>query len=58
MATEKTKVKKNDMKTVYGTGKGKFMAKGKAYKVHRLLGEKLVAAGKASAKPVEADKAK
>lgn len=42
------KVSKDDMMDVVGTGKVAFMPKGKAFKVHRLAGEKLIAKGKAT----------
>lgn len=41
------KVKKKDIKTVYGTGKS-YLQKDKPYQVHSLVAEKLVKLGAAS----------
>lgn len=43
-----TKVKSKDLKTVYGTGKAKFLENGKPYKVHALAAEKLIKKGVAT----------
>jgi hypothetical protein len=54
MAVEKAqKAMKEDLVTVYGTGKVRFMEAGKSYKVQRIHGENLVKNGSASAKAPE-----
>ena len=54
--SKEVKVKASDKVTVYGTGKSKFMPKNQEFKVHRILGEKLVAKGVASVKKTEDSK--
>ena len=46
-------VKLKEKVTVYATGKGdgKYLPKGKELKIHPLLAEKLIKAGKATEKP-------
>lgn len=41
------KVFADDVINVDGTGKSKFLLKGKTYTVHRILGERLMKSGKA-----------
>ena len=48
------KVKKTDTTTVWGTGLAKNLPEGKeSGKIHVVQAEKLIAAGKATAKPVQ-----
>jgi hypothetical protein len=49
------KVSPRDFITVYGTGKSRFLAKGKEEKVHRVAGEKLIEQGKAAKTKAEAE---
>jgi len=42
-------IKKKDLVTVYGTGANAHLERGKAYKVHSIVAEKLQASGAASA---------
>jgi hypothetical protein len=46
------KVNKKDTVTVFGTGASKFLPEGKeSGKIHKVQAEKLIASGKATAKP-------
>lgn len=52
-------VNKKDVVTVFGTGKSAFLPLGKeSGKIHKIQAEKLIASGKATAKPVAAKGAK
>lgn len=52
-------VNKKDVTTVWGTGLSKFLPEGKeSGKIHKAQAEKLIAAGKATAKPQPAKGAK
>lgn len=47
----------NDDVTVYATDKARFYRAGEAFQVHKVQAEKLIADGKATAKPVVKEEA-
>lgn len=56
MSTKEKVVKKNDLKTIYGTGKSKYLPVGKKYTVHSVHAQTLIDKGFASLSPVEPGK--
>jgi len=47
------KVFPDDLMNVDGTGKSKFLLKGKTYTVHKILGERFIRSGKATLSKVQ-----
>lgn len=50
------KVKPRDSVKVYGTGKSKFLPKGKEVEVHKVAAEKLIKLGRATKEAPKEDK--